>query len=256
MQNPFEIKIQNQAEDERIIRIWRHHIITLIGPALRVIAFVMIPVALVLLTGLSMFSSPWLFGLFLLIVVVVITYAAYEWISWYGDVYILTNTRMIDIEQKGFFTRTFNEAQLDKIQDISYQISGFFQTFFDFGDVEVQTAGAIPNVDMNDIKDPQQQAVFMIQQQQEYLKERGDGKLSAEELLALLAKHKDHLDSIADLERDERMADTEEQLKRAKQARKKRQKDDQQKPDEPKSGEPTDGSEAPPEKQEADENRV
>ncbi len=222
MQNPFELKIQNQAEDERIIRIWRHHIITLIGPALRVIAFMLVPVALVLITGLSMFTSPWLFGLFLLIVVVVVTYAAYEWISWYGDVYILTNSRMIDIEQKGFFTRTFNEAQLDKIQDISYQVSGFFQTVFDFGDVEVQTAGAIPNVDMNDVKNPQEQAVFMIQQQQDYLKESGEGKLSAEELLDLLGKYKDKLDTIATMEKDEQLARTEEQLNRAKRSKDKR----------------------------------
>ena len=69
---------------------------------------------------------------------------------WYGlffaitmyllDVWIVTDHRIIDSEQHGFFKRTVAELHLAKIQDISVDISGIIPTFLDFGNLEVQTA--------------------------------------------------------------------------------------------------------------------
>ncbi len=71
---------------------------------------------------------------------------------WYGvfyaitmyllDFWIVTDHRIIDSEQHGFFRRSVAELHLSKIQDISVVISGVIPTFFDFGNLEVQTAAA------------------------------------------------------------------------------------------------------------------
>ena len=58
MINPFDVVIQNQADDEKIIKVWRRHPVTLLGPALKVLAFAVIPFALVLITGPSMLGDP------------------------------------------------------------------------------------------------------------------------------------------------------------------------------------------------------
>lgn len=70
---------------------------------------------------------------------------------WYGlfytitmyllDIWIVTDHRIIDSEQHGFFRRTTAELHLSKIQDISVSVQGVIPTFLDYGDLEVQTAG-------------------------------------------------------------------------------------------------------------------
>lgn len=217
MINPFDVTIQNQADDEKIIRVWRRHPFTLLGPASKVLAFAAIPVALILFTGPSMFTSPILFVLFLLILAIVATFGAYQWVSWYGDVYILTNYRIIDVEQQGFFSRSFAETTLNNIQDISHEVTGVAATVFNYGTIVVQTAGASPDISLNQIGHPQEQTVYLLKNQQQYIQDHDD-EMSAEKLITLLAKHGDRLEEIAKLEKDEKVQEAEEQLKKAAEA--------------------------------------
>ncbi len=57
------------------------------------------------------------------------------------DVWIVTDRRIIDSTQHGFFNRTISELHLTRLQDISVHMDGPIQTFFRFGDLQVQTAG-------------------------------------------------------------------------------------------------------------------
>lgn len=63
------------------------------------------------------------------------------WTNYYLDTWIVTNKRMIDIEQKGLFHREVSTFRLDRIQDITIETKGILATFFKFGDVIVETAG-------------------------------------------------------------------------------------------------------------------
>jgi hypothetical protein len=62
------------------------------------------------------------------------------WTDYYLDVLVVTNCRIMDIEQRGFFNREISEFRLENIQDITIDIQGFLPTMLDFGDVHVQTA--------------------------------------------------------------------------------------------------------------------
>jgi hypothetical protein len=68
-------------------------------------------------------------------------YIFFVWIDYYFDVWVITNERIINIEQKSLFTRVISEVTLTRIQDVTAAIEGFFPTLFDFGDIMVQTAG-------------------------------------------------------------------------------------------------------------------
>lgn len=215
MQNPFEITLQNQADDEEIIKVWRHHPVTLFKPVFKVLLFAAIPAAIVLFTGFAMFGNPVLFVLFVVILAIVATLAAYEWVSWYGDVYVLTNYRIVDVEQRGFFYRKFAEASLDKIQDISYETAGILQTVFRYGDVLVQTAGTVDNITMEAVSRPDLQALYLLRTQQEQLKDQ-DKSLTAEQLIELLAKHRDDLDDLAKAEQSDKAKAAEAQAEQIK----------------------------------------
>lgn len=56
------------------------------------------------------------------------------------NVVIVTNFRLIDSNQKGFFNRRISEVHLSRIQDITVHTEGFIQTVFKFGSIELQTA--------------------------------------------------------------------------------------------------------------------
>lgn len=55
---------------------------------------------------------------------------------------IITNKRIIRIEEKGLFNYDRAELELNKIQDISVNISGVLGNFLNFGDLQIQSAGA------------------------------------------------------------------------------------------------------------------
>ena len=68
-------------------------------------------------------------------------FAFASYVDYYLDVWIVTNQRIIDIEQKGLFSRVVAEQKIDRIQDVTSEIKGFFSTMLDYGNVYVQTAG-------------------------------------------------------------------------------------------------------------------
>jgi uncharacterized membrane protein YdbT with pleckstrin-like domain len=58
------------------------------------------------------------------------------------DAWVVTDRRIIDNTQNGFFNRTISELHMSRIQDISVETKGVIQTFIKFGDLQVQTAAA------------------------------------------------------------------------------------------------------------------
>ena len=70
------------------------------------------------------------------------------------DIWIVTDHRIIDSEQHGFFNRTTAELHLAKIQDISVSVRGVIPTFLDYGDLEVQSAGASEKFFFKEIPHP------------------------------------------------------------------------------------------------------
>jgi len=64
-----------------------------------------------------------------------------HWTDYYLDVWFVTNERIIDVEQKGFFHREISSIQFGNIQDVSIEIKGLLGTLLDFGSLRVQTAG-------------------------------------------------------------------------------------------------------------------
>ncbi len=79
----------------------------------------------------------------------------YQIIIYILTVLIVTNKRLIKIEQKGLFNYERNEMELNKIQDISFKIYGIFAAFLNFGDMEVQTAGTIVKFSFDHLPEPQ-----------------------------------------------------------------------------------------------------
>lgn len=68
-------------------------------------------------------------------------YVFYVWTDYYLDIWIITNKKIMTVEQKGFFNREVSTINLSKIQDVSTKVKGIVETFMGFGDLQVETAG-------------------------------------------------------------------------------------------------------------------
>lgn len=128
-------QFDGQRDDEEVLFVFRRHIIAMrkgfYGLA--------IPFVIASVPFLIFPQHLWLFwvamggfGLGLLIF-------AYHWLGWYYSVFIVTNQRIQQVQQKGLFGKTVIDLTLSKIQNISYNIPGFTGEVLGFGTIIIQT---------------------------------------------------------------------------------------------------------------------
>lgn len=67
-------------------------------------------------------------------------YGFLTWFDYHLDIWILTNYRIVNVSQKGLFTRQVSELKYESIQDVTTDVKGFFPTLLNFGTLSVQTA--------------------------------------------------------------------------------------------------------------------
>lgn len=70
------------------------------------------------------------------------------------DMWVVTNDRLVNIEQHGLFARTVAELDLWRVQDVTSDVRGFFPTAFNYGNVYVQTAGAVERFALEQVPHP------------------------------------------------------------------------------------------------------
>lgn len=76
------------------------------------------------------------------------------WSDNYLDLLIITNMRIIDVEQFLLFNRDVAEVRLENIEDIKAITKGFFKTILNVGDLIVQTAGENREVTITNVYEP------------------------------------------------------------------------------------------------------
>ncbi len=74
-----------------------------------------------------------------MLVILMIIYTV--WTLYYLDIWIVTNKRIMDIEQKALFNREIKTLKMETVQDVQVDVSNIFETLLKFGTLRVQTAG-------------------------------------------------------------------------------------------------------------------
>lgn len=79
----------------------------------------------------------WSLTLAVLIVILVILY---RYFIWRNNALIITNQRIVENEQHGFFSKTVTELLYRDIREISYSKEGMNASLYDYGDLKMRTA--------------------------------------------------------------------------------------------------------------------
>lgn len=73
------------------------------------------------------------------------------------DAWVLTNNRLVDIDQKRYFSREVSSLLLSRVQDVTIKVNGVIPSLLDIGDISVQSAGAtVDEFTMKGIPHPSQ----------------------------------------------------------------------------------------------------
>lgn len=154
-------RLPNQLPDEKVVKIIRKDLFILLKRIFLLLLLIILPLAffylmirirpellqgtisypLVVLGTSAYYLFAWLFFFF-------------SFIDYYLDVWIITNRRIIDIEQEGFFSRVISEQKLFRVQDVTSEVHGFFPTVLKYGDVHIQTAGTKQRFHFQEVPDP------------------------------------------------------------------------------------------------------
>ncbi|MBP6041899.1 PH domain-containing protein [Candidatus Saccharibacteria bacterium] len=125
---------EEQHPDENVVLLARNHPVVLRKPLYFMLLCITVPILLWSTFLIAIYAWAALVGF-----VVGSLVLFYFWISFNFSYYIITDQRVLQITQKGFFNRGVIEVGLDKIQNVNYQISGIEQHLLHFGTVIIQT---------------------------------------------------------------------------------------------------------------------
>jgi len=164
-----------QEKSEKILKVIRRHWFTyaifwFLGGALLIplaIAAIYIIININSINESAISISILISSAYLLSVIGLIMYG---FIDFYLDVYILTDKRIVDIKQNGFFNRKISELNLQQVQDVNAEVNGPFATLLHYGNVYIQTAGEKENFIFEAIPHPYETSKNIIDLHQAYLK--------------------------------------------------------------------------------------
>ena len=128
-------EFDGQREGEKLLFVFRRHIIAMRkGFWLLLLPFALLSIPVFIWpTNLEVYLWPLIgFGIGLLLF-------SYHFLMWYYTIYIVTDQRLRQITQKGFFGKDVVELGLSKIQSISYNVPGFGGEILGFGTIVIQT---------------------------------------------------------------------------------------------------------------------
>lgn len=170
-------------EGENIVRVLRRHYWVIL-PTIFVIIFLAIfplifislissdflPIDQIFKNMVDGFLNEWNFKIFAYSLYLLLLWVFFfiEWTDYYLDVWVITDRRIVDIEQKGFFHREITSFNYEQIQDITVETKGFIETLFRFGTLHVQTAGIGRDIIINHAANPEEARLLILGLQKKF----------------------------------------------------------------------------------------
>lgn len=69
--------------------------------------------------------------------IVILIMAGRLWVQWRGDMVIVTDRRLLDVQRRGFFSVTVRDLPWQSVQDVQYTQRGLWATVWHYGTVIV-----------------------------------------------------------------------------------------------------------------------
>jgi len=158
--SPIGVSFETQDDKEEVVLLLRQHWITNVGWVVAAIFLFIFPLLLPGLVSMGDVDFWSKFSLrsreiFLAIwYLLALGFVFERFLGWYYNVYIVTNERIVDVDFRGILYKNISEAPLSKVQDLTHRVAGFLPVIFDYGDLIVQTAAEVTDLEFNNVPHP------------------------------------------------------------------------------------------------------
>lgn len=144
-------EIDDQRPDEEIIFAYHQHPWVLTKTFVYLILVIVLVVLVFLIWQVNQISI----GILIVGLIFSVIIVSVRWFSYASDLFILTNQRVIKIDQTGLFNRKVSETELDNVYNVNYEVKGLIRSFLNFGDIKISTVGdEISTITIKNIENP------------------------------------------------------------------------------------------------------
>lgn len=172
---PGKIHMGLQEKDEKILILVRGHFITNLKWIIVVIAMIIAPIFLVFVP-MTLFPDRFITATIILWYLLTLGIALNSFLSWFYNLSIITDERIIDIDFLNVIHKNVSAAKLDKIEDVTVQTKGALGNILNFGTIRIQTAAEKTEFEFTDVPHPQQIAKLLNELMLEEEQEQLDGR--------------------------------------------------------------------------------
>ena len=173
---PVNLRFETQDKEEKIVLILRRHVITNLPWLTLALLMFLAPFFITAIIPLNFVPGNFRFIGFICWYLLIFAFVFEKFLLWFFNVKILTDERIIDIDFPTLLYRDIKEAKIDKVQDISVKTGGYLRSLFNFGDVVIQTAGAVPEICFEAVPNPEQVSHILNNLMLEEEQEKLDGR--------------------------------------------------------------------------------
>jgi len=174
--NPTHVHFIGADRDEKVHLLLRRHPITNVPWILSSILLIFLPLPLVYFPLLTFMPERFVIVTILFWYLATSAYILERFITWFFNVYIVTDERVFDVDFHNLVYREISDANIDAIQDVTVIIGSVIRTTLDYGDVVIQTSAEIPQIEFQAVPHPDQVAQVLrdlrVQEEQEKIEGR------------------------------------------------------------------------------------
>lgn len=173
---PENLKFETMDNDEKVILFLRKHWITNLGWIVMTLILFLVPTFVSTISILDDVPANFRFMFILIWYLISLAYFMESFLTWFFNVYIVTDERIIDIDFYNLIYKEISDANIDKIQDATLKMGGAIRVLFNYGDVLIQTASEVPNFEFLAVPYPDRVVKILqdlrIEEQQEAIEGR------------------------------------------------------------------------------------
>lgn len=175
--HPDGIDFETRESQEKVILFLRQHPIVNVPWILISILMILAPSFVSSFELLGTIPANFKFVFLLLWYLITLAYSLEKFLTWFFNVYIVTDERIVDIDFYNLIYKEVSDAQIDKIQDITYTMGGVVRTLFNYGNVFIQTASEVPNFEFLAVPKPDRVVRVLQDMQMEEEQEKIEGRV-------------------------------------------------------------------------------
>lgn len=174
---PKNVRLSIQEGEEKVLLLLRRHFITNTGWILVVLAMALAPFFVNLFPIINFLPLPFSLATTMLWYLLTLGVALEGFLSWYYNVFIITDERVIDVDFLNLIYKNVSAAKINNIEDVTVRMGGALRSVLNFGTVLIQTAAEKTQFEFEDVPKPQDVAKFLNELMLEEEREELEGRV-------------------------------------------------------------------------------